>query len=76
MKIGLMGFGKTGRAVASTLLESDDVKLQWVIRKTKNLEHRSVPEFFGVESSEPGLIYSKEEFTAQELLNKLLFKAL
>jgi len=71
MKVGLMGFGKTGKAVASVLLQSKEVNLQWVIRKTHNLEHRSVPEFLGISSSEPGFIYSVEEFKAHELLNKL-----
>ncbi len=48
MNVGLMGFGKTGRAVASVLLESKITNLQWVVRKSKVLEHRSVPEFLGV----------------------------
>lgn len=71
MKVGLMGFGKTGKAVASVLLQSKEVNLQWVIRKTHNLEHRSVSEFLGISSSEPGFIYSVEEFKARELLNNL-----
>jgi 4-hydroxy-tetrahydrodipicolinate reductase len=71
MKVGLIGFGKTGRAVASVLLESKTTNLQWVIRRSKLLEHRSVPEFLGVESDEPGLIYTKDEFSAKELLEKL-----
>lgn len=70
MKVGLMGFGKTGRAVASVLLESKITNLQWVVRKSKVLEHRSVPEFLGVSSDEPGLIYSRDEFTADELLTR------
>jgi 4-hydroxy-tetrahydrodipicolinate reductase len=70
MKVGLMGFGKTGKAVASVLLDSNEANLQWVIRKTKLLEHRSVPEFLGVLSDEPGLIYSKNEFTAASLLDR------
>ncbi|MBK6896351.1 MAG: dihydrodipicolinate reductase [Alphaproteobacteria bacterium] len=69
MDIGLMGFGKTGRAVASILLESKETTLQWVIRNSKNLEHRSVPEFLGVESCEPGFIYSRDEFSAEELID-------
>ncbi len=76
MRIGLMGFGKTGRAVASVLLESKDTKLQWVVRKTHNLEHRSVPEFLGVESEEPGLIYSKDEFSAAELMDRFPIDAI
>lgn len=70
MKVGIMGFGKTGRAVATVLLESKKTNLQWVVRQTKRLEHRSVPEFLGVESNEPGLIYSKDEFTISELLDR------
>lgn len=71
MKVGLIGFGKTGRAVASVLLESKATNLQWVIRRSNLLEHRSVPEFLGIESDEPGLIYTKDEFSAEELLKKL-----
>lgn len=70
MKVGLIGFGKTGRAVASVLLESKTTNLQWVIRRSKLLEHRSVPEFLGVESDEPGLIYTKDEFSVDQLLEK------
>ncbi len=70
MKVGLMGFGKTGRAVASVLLESKNTNLQWVIRQSSLLEHRSVPEFLGIASDEPGLIYTKDEFTIKELLDK------
>lgn len=70
MKVGLIGFGKTGKAVASVLLQSKETNLQWVLRRSHNLEHRSVPEFLGIESDEPGYIYSAEEFTAAELLDR------
>lgn len=69
MKIGIIGFGKTGRAVASVLLESKLTSLQWVIRRSQLLSHRSVAEFLGVESDEPGLIYTKEEFSIEHLLD-------
>lgn len=70
MKVGILGFGKTGRAVASVLLESKVTNLQWAVRRSSLLEHRSVPEFLGVASDEPGLIYSKDEFSADELLDR------
>lgn len=70
MKVGLMGFGRAGRSVARVLLESEETSLQWVIRRSSALEHRSVPEFLGVQSEEPGLIYRKDEFAADELLEK------
>jgi 4-hydroxy-tetrahydrodipicolinate reductase len=69
MKVGLIGFGKTGRAVASVLLESKITSLQWVVRRSTRLTHRSVAEFLGVESDEPGLIYTKDEFTIDQLLD-------
>ncbi len=69
-KVGQIGFGKTGKAVASVLLESKKTNLQWVVRNSKSLEHRSVPEFLGIASDEPGLIYSREEFTASDLLDQ------
>ena len=57
IKVGLVGFGKTGRAVASVLLMDKKMHLVWVARKTQALENRPVPEFLGVESDEDGSIY-------------------
>lgn len=70
MKAGLIGFGKTGKAVASTLLRSKDIVLEWVVRKTDKLEFRSVPEFLGEESDEPGLIYSGAHISIGELVDQ------
>jgi 4-hydroxy-tetrahydrodipicolinate reductase len=70
MKVGLIGFGKTGKAVASVILQNKDFCLEWVLRQSKLLEHRSVPEFLGVSSNEPGLIYSTSTITIDELLDK------
>lgn len=69
-KIGLIGFGKTGKAVASVILQNKEFSLEWVLRRSTLLDHRSVPEFLGVESDEPGLIYSLETIAIDELLNK------
>ncbi|MBF4464162.1 4-hydroxy-tetrahydrodipicolinate reductase [Flavobacterium sp. LC2016-12] len=70
MKIGLIGFGKTGKSVASILLENKNFCLEWVLRQSTVLEHRSVPEFFGIQSDEPGLIYSSSKTSIEELLDK------
>jgi len=70
MKVGLIGFGKTGKAVASVLLQNKELCLQWVLRQSTVLEQRSVPEFFGIPSDEPGLIYSSSKTTIEELLDK------
>lgn len=57
IRVGLVGFGKTGRAVAATLLHDKTINLVWVVRKTHSLENRSVPEFLGIESDEDGYIH-------------------
>lgn len=57
LRVGLVGFGKTGRAAAVTLLNDKTIDLVWVVRKTHTLEHRSVPEFLGIESDEDGFIH-------------------
>ena len=69
-KVGLIGFGKTGKAVASVLLQNKEFSLEWVLRQSTLLDHRSVPEFLGIESDEPGLVYSLKTITIDELLEK------
>lgn len=67
MRVGLFGFGRAGKAVASVLLRSRDTQLCWVMRKSKIFQHKSVSEFLGVSSDDPGLIFSKSEWTAAAL---------
>ncbi|HAH62445.1 MAG TPA: dihydrodipicolinate reductase [Treponema sp.] len=66
MRIGLFGFGKAGKAVAAVILESRDCTLKWVVRKSTVLDHRSAPEYLGINSEDPGLVYSKNEFNEIE----------
>jgi 4-hydroxy-tetrahydrodipicolinate reductase len=70
LKVGLFGFGRAGRAVATVLLQSEEAYLCWVIRKSTVLQHRSVPEFLGIKHDEPGLIFSKDEWTPEQLFDK------
>jgi 4-hydroxy-tetrahydrodipicolinate reductase len=70
VKIGLVGFGRTGKAVANVILQHKEFALEWVIRRKTLLEHRSIPEFLGMESDDNGLIYSKETITAADLLDQ------
>jgi len=69
MKVGLLGFGKAGKAVATVLLQSEEADLCWVLRKSKTLQHRSVPEFLGIEHENQGLIFPKDEWTPEQLLD-------
>lgn len=71
MRVGQIGFGRAGRPVASVLLESKATQLEWVVRQSRTLERRSVPELLGIPSEEPGLMYSSSVTSAAELLDRL-----
>ena len=60
-RIGLIGFGKTGKAVANVILQCKEFRLEWVLRQ-RNL--------LGVESDHPGLIYSTSNTELETLINK------
>lgn len=68
LRVGLVGFGRTGRAVAKALLSDPSMCLEWVLRRSDALEHRSVPELLGVDSDEPAVIHSTSQFSADEIL--------
>ncbi|MET3034874.1 dihydrodipicolinate reductase C-terminal domain-containing protein [Chryseobacterium sp. NRRL B-14859] len=70
MKIGLFGFGKAGKAVASVILQHKDHSLQWVYRKTNRLNSRDAADFFGIESDDPGHFYSEKKISVQDLLEQ------
>nr|WP_315030525.1 dihydrodipicolinate reductase C-terminal domain-containing protein [uncultured Chryseobacterium sp.] len=70
MKIGLFGFGKAGKAVASVILQNKDHSLQWIYRKTHRLNTRDAADFLGVESDDPGHFYSEKKMSVDELLKE------
>ncbi len=70
MRVGLFGFGRAGKAVATVLLQNEETDLCWVIRKSKVLKHRSVPEFLGIKHDNQGLIFPKDELTPEQLFDK------
>jgi len=70
IKVGLMGFGRAGKAVASVFLRHPDFRLEWVLRKQKLLSHHSAADFLGIDSSDPGTIFSRDEFNPEELLER------
>ena len=70
MRVGLVGFGKAGKAVAAVVLQSRGFSLEWVLRRSTVLEQRSVAEFLGIESNEPARIYSTSHTAIATLLNE------
>jgi 4-hydroxy-tetrahydrodipicolinate reductase len=69
-KIGLIGFGKTGKAVATIILQNKGFKLEWVLRNRPLLENRSIPEFLGVQSGKAGVIYSSANSDFETIIEK------
>ena len=70
MKVGLFGFGKTGKAVAKVLITEKATKLQWVAKRKKVEQFESAPESLGIETVEPGKFIDTESIDIGKLLDK------
>jgi len=70
MKIGLFGFGKAGRAVASVLLRDKKINLCRVIRKSKTQQQKSISDLLNIESGATSLLLGKDDWPAARLLKK------
>ena len=69
MNIGLIGFGRTGKAVASVILQNKNFSLKWVLKKSSNLDNRTITEYLGITPDETGKIYSSSSVSITELLD-------
>ncbi|WP_449397603.1 hypothetical protein [Chryseobacterium wanjuense] len=69
MKIGLIGFGKAGKAVANVILQNTEFSLEWVLKNSPMPSIFSAAELLGVNSEDQGLIYSLKNITVDELLD-------
>lgn len=61
MKIGLFGFGRTGRVVAEEIIKNTGCELVWVVRKTKQDIHESASAHLGFPHTKQGTFFSMEE---------------
>ncbi len=70
MKVGIIGFGKTGKAVASIFLQNNDFSLEWIIRKSNHLSHHSAGDFLGIDTNDRAEIFSIEELEYSTFLKE------
>lgn len=61
MKIGLFGFGRTGKLVAEEIIKNPDCELAWVVRQTRQGNHEYASDFLGHPQKNQGYFYCKEE---------------
>jgi len=67
IKIGMFGFGRTGRLVAAEFIKDDKFHLEWVVRKHGSDNHKYASRLLGYEH-DYGMIFSVEE------INESFFK--
>ncbi len=71
MKLGLIGFGKAGKAVATLIIQNGEHSLEWVLKRSSHLENRSISEFLGLSTrNKAGQIYSSSSIEINEFLDK------
>lgn len=64
IKIGMFGFGRTGRLVVDEFIKDDGFDLVWVVRKGKKDIHKYASRFLGYEM-DCGEIFSIEEISSE-----------
>lgn len=69
IKIGLFGFGKTGKIIANEFLNDSLFTLVWVVRKGRENEHKYASRLLGHEFDE-GEIFSAEDIGNDFFLEK------
>lgn len=70
MRIGLIGFGKAGKAVANVILQNPEFSLEWVLRSSRNMENTSIKELLDVKSNDKALVFSEQSIEINEHFSK------
>ena len=68
-KVGLFGFGRTGKLVANEIIQDEDLELVWVIRKSHNNIGEYASSLLGNKNIE-GLIYSYDSIDFDTFYNE------
>lgn len=70
IRIGLMGFGKAGRAVAAVVLQRRGFILEWVAQRSPNVQGATAADLLGVDAIGRGRLVSTATQDAGELLHR------
>jgi len=69
IRVGLFGFGRTGKIVANEFVKDNSFSLKWVVRKTHKDEHKFATDLLGFEFEE-GEIFSVDEINGSFFKDK------
>jgi len=69
MKVGLFGFGKTGKAVASAILKHKNFDLEWVLRRSPKQEGRLISDILEIDCNNPGGVFSLQNNKIEPFLD-------
>ncbi len=69
MKIGLIGFGKAGKAVANVILDSKDFSLEWVLKNKRESIVSTAKEALNKVADDKSVIYSAVDISMDEILD-------
>jgi 4-hydroxy-tetrahydrodipicolinate reductase len=64
LRIGLFGFGRTGRVVAEEIIKDTECTLGWVVRNSSQNNHEFASDFLGYPHKREGKFFCKEEVSA------------
>lgn len=70
MKVGLVGFGKAGKAVANVILQHSGFSLEWILKNSKAMSDVTAKDLLGISCSDSALIFSKETTEINDLLDR------
>ena len=68
MRVGLIGFGRTGRAVARTILRDPCCTLEWVVRRSLETPRHPLADALDRSDRDESRVISSQERSADELL--------
>lgn len=68
MKVGIIGFGKTGQAVAKVLISDPRTKVMWVAKRSKH-EQISAAAALGLDTTEPATLVATEGMDTEKFLD-------
>lgn len=68
IRIGLIGFGRTGREVAASVLKDDNASLTWVLRRSPLSAGRSAADLLGFDPASSSTIHAMADTDVKALL--------